>query len=110
MRYLAVLLVSLAVGAVVYVVSLRGEEPVAVGFEPSEPTPEPPATGTEPPRPRPGYTYLQVPVVGRPSPAERLQGLLGSLALVVMGAAALAFALWALGALIARTIRSYLGS
>lgn len=105
MRYLAVLVVSLAVGALAYVRSLRSpEEPAAIGFAPAEPA-EP---HDAPPDPPPGYTYLRVPVTRGPSLGERLQGLLGSLALVAMGAVALALSLWAVGTLIGRTIRSYL--
>lgn len=104
MRYLAVLVVSIAVGALVYVRSLRSEEPAAVRFA----TTEPAGPVGAPPDPPPGYTYLQVPVTRGPSLGERLQGLLGSLALVAVGAVALALSLWAVGTLIGRTIRSYL--
>ncbi len=103
MRYVAVLVVSLTVGTLVYLLSLRApDEPSAVGFEPPD---EPAGVPADPP---PGYTYLRVPVTRGPSLGERLQGLLGSLALVVMGAVALAASLWAVGVLIGRTIRSYL--
>lgn len=108
MRYLVVLLASLGVGVVVYVVSLRmGErEPAAVGFEPApEPREPPDAVGEAPP---PGYTYLQVEVTRGPSLGQRIQGLLGSLALVAIAAVGLALSVYALGALLGRMIRSYL--
>ncbi len=107
MRYLVVLLASLGVGAVVYIVSLRAaeQEPAAVGFEPPEAPAPPDAAGEGPP---PGYTYLQVEVTRGPSIGQRIQGLLGSLALVAIAAVAMALSLYALGALIGRMIRSYI--
>ena len=109
MRYLIVLLASIAVGAVVYVVSLRTAEggPAAVGFEPAPPAPPEPL-GPAGQAPLPGYTYLQVEVTHGPSAWERIQGLLGSLALVVMAAVALALSVYAVGALIGRMLRSYI--
>jgi hypothetical protein len=117
MPYVLVLLVSLAVGAVVYVLSMRAEEPepAAVGFEPTVvplPAPEPaqpaPSPGVE--GPAPGYTYLQVAVTRGPSARERIQGFVGSLALVAAAAVALAAGFYAVGALIGRLIRSFLGT
>ncbi|GIU98616.1 MAG: hypothetical protein KatS3mg014_0232 [Actinomycetota bacterium] len=87
MRYVAVLVVSLTVGTLVYLLSLRAPRRAerGPGFEPPD---EPAGVRADP---SPGYTYLRVPVDARgPSPGERLQGLLGSLALVAMGAVALA--------------------
>lgn len=104
MRYLVVLFASLAVGAIVYVVSLRTaeREPAAVGFEPAPPSPAgPPSEG-----PPPGYTYLLVQVTRGPSIGERIQGLLGSLALVAIAAVVLALSVYAAGALLGRLIRS----
>lgn len=107
MRYLVVLLASLAVGAIVYVLSLRAEErePAAVGFQPAPPEPEEPTGGG----PQPGYTYLQVPVTHGPSLEERIHGLLGSLALIAIAAVGLALSVYAIGALLGRLIRSYVG-
>jgi hypothetical protein len=103
-RYLFVLVASLAAGVVAYAVSLRAPA--------SEPGPRP--RGPEPagqavPAPPPGYTYLQVVVTHGPSLPERIQGLLGSLALVAIAAVALALSLYAVGAMIGRLLRSYLG-
>lgn len=105
---------SLGVGALVYVISMRtGEDEVlALGFEP-EPSPaEPPAELTAEltvDGPPPGYTYLQVAVTRGPSMRERLQGLIGSLALVGVATIAMAATLYAVGWAISRVIRSFLG-
>jgi hypothetical protein len=106
-RYVLVLLASLAVGAFVYLVSLRtaGGQPSTAGFEPGPPG-EGPSPGEAPP---PGYTYLQVEVTRGPSITERIQGLLGSLALVAIAAVGLALSMYAIGALIGRIVRSYIG-
>jgi hypothetical protein len=109
MRYLVVMLLSLAAGAVVYVVSMRTgqDETYAIGFEPELPMlDEPPGATADPP---PGYTYLQVAVTNGPSIRERLQGLLGSLALVVVAMMAVAGALYAIGVVISRVIRAFVG-
>jgi hypothetical protein len=114
MPYLVVMVVSLAVGAVVYVLSMRAEgpEPVAIGFEPTiVPPPEPVTESAERATvegPAPGYTYLQVAVTKGPSPRERIQGLVGSLALVAAAAVALAAGFYAMGAVLSRLIRSFL--
>jgi hypothetical protein len=106
-RYVLVLLASLAVGALVYVVSLRTAEgrPSTAGFEPAPPG-EGPSPGEAPP---PGYTYLQVEVTHGPSAWERIQGLLGSLALVAIAAVGLALSTYAIGTLVGRIVRSYIG-
>ena len=119
MPYLVVLIVSLGVGAVVYVLSLRAEEPepVAIGFEPTivpapVPTAEPGAAeaggGPAVEGPAPGYAYLQVAITKGPSARERIQGFVGSLALVAAAAVALAAGFYAAGALLGRVIRSFL--
>ncbi|HSD49546.1 MAG TPA: hypothetical protein VLE71_06915 [Actinomycetota bacterium] len=104
MRYLAVILVSLGAGAIAYVVSmLTSERELAVGFEPS--------TGEEPsevtPRPPAGYTYLRVEVTRGPTLRDRLQGFLGSLALIAVAIMVTVGALWGLGFLIGRLIHSF---
>ena len=113
MRYLVVMFLSLGVGAVVYVLSMRAEEaePVATGFEP--PSREEPSTASERASdiegPAPGYAYLQVAVTSRPSIRERIQGLVGSLALVALAAVAVAGGFYAVGALISRLVQTFVG-
>jgi len=115
MPYVAVVFLSLGVGAVAYLVTIRAAEaePVAAGFEPED-VGEPPSDvdgGAEGPadEPRPGYTYLEVAVVRGPTWRERLQGLVGTLVLVVVGMAGVAGALYLLGAAINRTIQAFVG-
>jgi len=108
MPYLVVLLVSVAVGALVYVLSMRagGGGRFAVGFG-SEDSPQEgsdPAAGAAV-----GYTYLQVAVTRGPSLRQRLQGLVGSLVLIVAAAIALAGALYAVGWLVTRTVERFVG-
>jgi hypothetical protein len=119
MPLLLVALLSLVVGAVVYVGTVRREQTSsATGFgEPEEevpPAPQPVAAegGTNPgygPEggPNPGYTYLQVSTQG-PTVRDRLQGIVGVIVLLGIGAAALAFVLYELGHLINRTIERFL--
>jgi len=104
MPYLLVTLVSIGVGALVYAVSMRVGRPeaAAVGFGPD------PASTEGRLEAAPGYTYLQVPVTRGPSFGERLQGFVGSLVAIVIGALALAGALYAIGWLVARTIERFL--
>ena len=108
MPYLVVLLVSVAVGAVVYVLSMRasGGGRFAVGFDPESSRSEAsdPAAGAAV-----GYTYLQVAITRGPSLRQRLQGLVGSLVLIVAGAFALAGALYAVGWLVTRTVERFVG-
>jgi hypothetical protein len=109
MAYLLVLLVSVAIGGAVYLLSLRASEgePIAVGFEPEARTASggPDASAHLPA----GYTYLEVLVTRGPSWRERLTGLVGSLVLVVVAAAAVAAAVYGLGTAVNRVIRSFLG-
>ena len=112
MPLLLVALLSLLVGAVVYVGTIRREQaPSATGFgEPEEEIPAPvtqPAVAASSEGPRPGYTYLQVSTQG-PRIRDRLAGLLGVIVLLGVGAAALAFGLYELGHLINRTIEAFL--
>jgi len=116
MRYLVVMALSLGVGIVVYVLSMRAEEaePVAIGFEPPIVPPEEqvaaPAEGTTTVTgPSPGHTYLEVEVTKGPSFRERVQGLVGSIALVALAAVAVAGGVYAIGTLIGRLVRSFLG-
>jgi hypothetical protein len=107
MPYLLVTLLSIGVGALVYVLSMRASaaEPLAVGFEPdaSGAGAMPAELGSAP-----GYTYLQVAVTRGPSLRERLQGLVGSLVLVVVAAFAVAGTFYALGWLVNRVIQTFL--
>ena len=106
MPYLVVLLVSVAVGALAYMVSMRAGsgEPLAVGFGPEGPAAEGSdvATGAAV-----GYTYLQVAITRGPSIRQRLQGFVGSLVLIVAAAFAVAGVLYALGWLVSRTIERF---
>jgi hypothetical protein len=108
MPLLFVALLSLVVGAVVYVGTVRREKTSsATGFgEPEEeaPAPQPVAAVGSP---NPGYTYLQVSTQG-PRVRDRLQGIVGVIVLLGVGAAALAFVLYELGHLINRTIERFL--
>lgn len=105
MAYLIVLTVSLLVGLGVYAATIRAgrERPVAVGFEGSRP----PASEIE--GPGAGYTYLRVGTRG-PSWQDRIQGFVGLVVLVVVGAAALAAGIYQLGHLINVTIERFLQS
>lgn len=108
MPLLLVGLLSVLVGAVVYLGTVRREQaPSATGFgEPEDEVPAPrPVAGEG--APNPGYTYLQVSTHG-PEVRDRLQGILGVIALLGVGAAALAFVLYELGHLINRTIERFL--
>ena len=113
MPLLLVALLSLLVGAVVYVGTVRREQsPSATGFgEPEEEVAAPVAQPTQtvaaaPQGPSPGYTYLQVSTQG-PKIRDRLAGVLGVIVLLGVGATALAFVLYELGHFINRTIEAF---
>jgi hypothetical protein len=80
-------------------------KPPANGFGDSES--DRPLEALEPGAPAPGYAYLQVSTRG-PELRERLQGVVGVIVLLGIGAAALAFALYELGHLINKTIEAFL--
>jgi hypothetical protein len=110
MAYLIVVVLSLLVGAGVYSATLRagGEGPAAVGFDGPLDVPgdgEGEAIGLE--GPGPGYTYLRV-GTGGPSWRDRLQGFVGLMVLLVVGATALAFGIYQLGHLVNVTIERFL--
>lgn len=113
MPLLLVALLSLLVGAVVYVGTLRRQQaPSATGFgEPESEATAASEVGAQPvgapSSPNPGYTYLQVSTQG-PRIRDRLQGIVGVIVLLGVGAAALAFVLYELGHLINRTIERFL--
>ena len=111
MPLLLVALLSLLVGAVVYVGTLKREQaPSATGFGETEEVPATPAVATQPVGPEgptPGYTYLQVSTQG-PRIRDRLQGIVGVIVLLGVGATALAFVLYELGHFINRTIEQFL--
>jgi hypothetical protein len=122
MPYLTVVILSVAVGAAVYWLTVRanGAEVLAPGFEApgfEAPAFEPSDLGAAREEvaervagaPRPGYAYLEVMVVHRPTWRERVQGLVGTLVLVVVGMVGVAGALYLLGAAINRTIERFLG-
>jgi hypothetical protein len=97
---------SVLVGCAVYLGTVRGQRsPSATGFGESER--DEAVEAIEPGAPPPGYAYLQVSTQG-PALRDRLQGLVGVIVLLGVGAAALAFALYELGHLINRTIEAFL--
>lgn len=106
MPFMIVAVLSVLVGCAVYLGTVRGQgAPPATGFGESgrEEALEAIAPGT----PAPGYAYLQVSTQG-PELRDRLQGLVGVIVLLGVGAAALAFALYELGHLINKTIEAFL--
>jgi hypothetical protein len=106
MPLLIVAVVSVLVGCAVYLGTVRGQgAPPAPGFGDTEP--EEALEAIEPGGPAPGYAYLQVSTQG-PGVRERLQGLVGVIVLLGVGAAALALALYELGHLINKTIEAFL--
>ena len=106
MPLMIVAVVSVLVGCVVYLGTVRSQDaPPATGF--GETGPEEALEAVEPGAPAPGYAYLQVSTRG-PDLRERLQGLVGVIVLLGVGAAALAFALYELGHLINKTIEAFL--
>jgi hypothetical protein len=108
MPLLLVALLSLLVGAVVYVGTVkRDQAPPASGFGESEEEFAASQPITAKGGPTPGYSYLQVSTEG-PRVRDRLQGIVGVIALLGVGAAALAFVLYELGHLINRTIERFL--
>ena len=106
MPIMIVAVLSVLVGCAVYVgtVHAQGAQP-ATGFGETEP--DEAIEATEPGAPAPGYAYLQV-STQVPGLRERLQGLVGVIVLLGVGAAALAFALYELGHLINKTIEAFL--
>jgi hypothetical protein len=106
MPLMIVAVVSVLVGCAVYLGTVRGQgEPPATGFGETEP--EETLEAIESWAPAPGYTYLQVSTQG-PGLRERLQGVVGVIVLLGVGAAVLAFALYELGHLINKTIEAFL--
>ena len=108
MAYLIIVAVSVLVGSGVYAATLRAgrEGPAAVGFEDAL-GPDLEAGAVE--GPGPGYTFLRVATRG-PSWRDRLQGAVGLVILLIVGAAALAFGVYQLGHLINVTIERFLDS
>jgi hypothetical protein len=108
MPLLLVALLSLLVGAVVYLGTVRRvRTPAATGFGEPEEDAAPSQAVAADGGPNPGYTYLQVSTQG-PRIRDRLQGIVGVIVLLGVGAAALAFVLYELGHLINRTIERFL--
>jgi hypothetical protein len=106
MPIMIVAVLSVLVGCAVYVGTVRGQgAPPATGFGQTEP--DEAIEAIEPGAPAPGYAYLQV-STQVPGLRERLQGLVGVIVLLGVGAAALAFALYELGHLINKTIEAFL--
>ena len=106
MPLMFVAVLSVLVGCAVYLGTVRGQgSPSATGFGESEQ--DEAVEAIEAGAPPPGYAYLQVSTQG-PGLRDRLQGLVGVIVLLGVGAAALAFALYELGHLINRTIEAFL--
>jgi hypothetical protein len=106
MPFMIVAVLSVLVGCAVYLGTVRGPgAPSATGFGETERDED--LEAIEPGAPAPGYTYLQVSTQG-PGLHERLRGLVGVIALLGVGAAALAFALYELGHMINKTIEAFL--
>jgi hypothetical protein len=110
MGYLIVTLLALLVGGAVYAATLRAarEGPVAVGFEgPGSGADGEREGGAEPPGA--GYTYLRI-ATRSLSWRDRVQGLVGLVILLFVGAAVLAFGIYQLGHLVNITIEKFLES
>jgi hypothetical protein len=106
MPFMIVTVLSVLVGCAVFLGTVRGQgAPPATGFGEAEP--EEALEASEPGGPAPGYAYLQVSTQG-PELRERLQGVVGVIVLLGVGAMALAFALYELGHLINKTIEAFL--
>jgi len=106
MPLVLVAVLSVLVGCAVYLGTIRGQQSQsATGFGEGE---EEAAPSVEAGAPPPGYAYLQVSTQG-PRLRDRLQGVLGVILLVGVGAATLAFVLYELGHLINKTIETFLG-
>ena len=105
MPFVIVVVLSVVVGCAVYLGTIRTQEPPATGF--GELESDGALEAVEPGAPAPGYTYLQVSTRG-PELRERLQGVIGVIVLLGIGATALAFALYELGHLINKTIEAFL--
>ena len=106
MPFMIVAVLSVLVGCAVYLGTVHGPGgPSATGFGETEP--EEDREAIEPSAPAPGYAYLQVSTQG-PELRERVRGMVGVIALLGVGAAALAFALYELGHLVNKTIEAFL--
>lgn len=107
MTYLAVVAVSLFVGAGVYAATLRAgrEGPVTVGFEPGDHD----GAGLSAEGPGAGYTFLRIATRG-PSWQDRILGFIGLVVLLAVATAALTLAIYELGHVVVLTIERYLGS
>ena len=107
MPFILVLGLSLLVGGAVYLATVRSEsEASGLGFgddrdQPSEKDAVP-AAGS-------GFAYLRVSTEG-PSVQDRLQGFIGVVVLVGIGAVILAFAIYQAGHLIDQLFKSFFGA
>lgn len=109
MPLLLLAVVSVAVGAVVYLGTVQGaaDGHASSGFGDDEVEPVTALDPADPWPPPPGYAYLRVSTQG-PSLRERLVGFIGVLLLIAASAAILAFALYQVGHLINGTIEAFL--
>ena len=106
MPFMIVAVLSVLVGCAVYLGTVHGPGgPSATGFGETDPEEDLEAIG--PGAPAPGYAFLQVSTQG-PELRERVRGMVGVIALLGVGAAALAFALYELGHLVNKTIEAFL--
>lgn len=105
MPFLILSAVSLLIGSLVYLATVRGDQgPETTGFGQGAV----PEGGETAGGPGPGYAYLRVSTEG-PSISDRLQGIVGLVLLIVVSAAALAFAIYQAGHMINSTIESFVG-
>ncbi len=104
MAYAIVIVLSLLMGSLVYLATLRAgrDGPIAVGFDVGDAGPgEGPVEA-----PGPGYTYLRVATRG-PTWRDRLQGFIGLVILLFFATAALAYGIYALGHALNLTIARF---
>ena len=105
MAYLIVVALSLMIGSVAYLATLRAgrDGPAAVGFDVADGGSD--AAGSVE-APGSGYTYLRVATRG-PTWRDRLQGLIGLVILLFFATAALAYGIYELGHAVNLTIARF---
>lgn len=126
---MAIIGIALGVGAIVYALSLRTGAEQVVPFDTGD---EPPGPVTEARRPQTrtrrggslgfgtapltpddaeGGAFVYVPVLAGPGPGwrRRLAGLVGLIAMVLLGSMALAIAIYQMGHMLNQTIERFLG-
>ena len=104
MASLIVIALSLLIGSVAYLATLRAgaERPAAVGFEGADASDAEGSVDV----PGPGYAYLRVATRG-PTWRDRLQGFIGLIVLLFFATAALAYGIYELGHAVNLTIARF---